>query len=669
MDALIKSPQRSHVLDWYRGIAILAVLWGHAGLPGLPGAYLLIDTFFVISGYLVSRSLLQAVGDQDGSGRGRLQQPLLDFFANRIRRIIIPLAATVLLSLVAGWFIFLPDDLFALAQSAQATLLLQAHLYALTLGSYFDVVGGNAPLLHAWSLSLEEWFYIITPALVLPAVIWTRRWWVLILGALALLSLYTAQTMSADPETLGASYSLFRTRVWQFILGAIAAIIIQSPPRPARQVNDLLLIAGILAVLASVLLLTEKAASPGYITLPAIAGILAILVLRPQSRALIALTGTAWTGFLGKKIYSLYLAHYPFMIYFDYLEYDLGAVTDPVKFILALIFSLMFYYAVEAPAAGWRKIGFAKVVALSLLLIAACFFLTTQIMKTGGAPNRLPPEALAAWTARFDTNPARPACLQPQLTRFGYSCALGPTDGPFYALFGDSHSDVFATELARMLAQDGIGLRHYWYAECPAIGSGLAALNVFSDACTGLSHEAHRAALGDANLAGVIYAARWQWYLNDDDPDLLRAYWRDAKGLPRNHASMAEFRTKFMAVLTDSLRGFQRRGVPVFIMTPVPGLPADPVKSQVLSAWRGPTAQYTQIRQGIGLDRYLAERRVFDQLFAPLANQNLASFIDVRAGLCDADSCAAYGPGGSLYYDNNHLNEAGARRVISTLAR
>jgi peptidoglycan/LPS O-acetylase OafA/YrhL len=666
---LINTPSRSHILDWYRGVGILAVLWGHASLPGLPAAYLMIDTFFVISGYLVSRSLTQAVANQDGINTGKLGPPLRVFFAARIRRIIIPLAATVLLSLIAGWFIFLPDDLFALAQSAQATLLLQAHLYALTLGSYFDVVGGNTPLLHAWSLSLEEWFYILTPLLVLPALIWSRLWWLMILGAVALLSLYTAQVMSSDPDTLGASYSLLRTRIWQFVVGAMVAILIQSPPRLHRLVNDGILLLAILTIFASVLLLTDKAASPGYVTLPAVFGILVILVLRPQTSALLTLTGSVWIGFLGKKIYSLYLAHYPFMIFFDYLEYDLGAWTDYIKFVLALIVSLAFYYVVEAPAQGWRRVPFAQVSGLSLVLIAGCLVIISQIKTTGGAPTRLPPEALAAWTARFDTNPARVYCVQPQLTRFGYSCALGPTDGPFFALFGDSHSEVFSTQLAHVLAKDGIGLRHYWYAECPVIGSGLAALRVFSETCTRLSHEGHRAALGDPALAGVIYAARWPWYLNDASPDQMRSYWRDARGIARNQASMEAFRSAFMTALTDSVHDFRRRGVPVFIMTPVPSLPADPVKSQVLSRWHGATPTFTQIGQGLNLDDYLSERHVFDEFFIPLAQENLASFIDVREALCDTDVCTVYGALGSLYYDDNHLNETGARKVISFLLK
>jgi peptidoglycan/LPS O-acetylase OafA/YrhL len=556
-------PQRSGTLDWFRGIGILAVLWGHAGLSGLPGAYLFIDTFFVISGYLVSKSLIKAVEVQAEEGRLSIKGPLLVFFSNRIRRIVIPLATTVLLTLVAGWFILLPDDLFKLGQSAQATLFLHAHIYALTLGSYFDVVDGNTPLLHTWSLSLEEWFYIVTPFLVLPTLLWNRFWWLVVLCGIGMLSLHLAQNMSTDPEYLGASYSMFQTRVWQFILGAVAAILLQRRPALRIDLNDGILGLGITVVFASVLVMTDKAASPGYITLPTVLGVLAVLILRPQTKALTFLTGSALVGFFGRKLYSLYLAHYPFMIYFDYLELNFGIYTDLIRFGGALVFSLAFYYMVEAPVNGWRAISFLKVVSVSGILILSSLALSVHILRTGGAPTRMPDAALAAWTARFDTSKARAECVQGQLTRFGYSCALGPRDGKFFALFGDSHSEVFANQLSRILAKDGIGLRHYWYAECPLIGSGLSALGAFSDTCGKIAHEAHRNVLGDVNLSGIIYAARWPWYLNEGNPDLLRAYWRGADGLPRNYASMAEFRADFGTVLDDSLKRFSARGVPV----------------------------------------------------------------------------------------------------------
>jgi peptidoglycan/LPS O-acetylase OafA/YrhL len=661
---LTSAQQRSDTLDWFRGLGILAVLWGHAGLPGLPGAYLFIDTFFVISGYLVCQSFLRLCTQADTPTPRHLIKAVGHYLAGRFRRIVIPLATTVLLTLCVGWFILLPDDYFELARSAQATLLLQAHNYALTLGSYFDVLGESAPLLHAWSLSLEEWFYLMTPLLVLPMVIWQRRWWIAGIAVLAALSLYQAQTISSDPDALGASYSMFSTRVWQFMLGMMAALVWRNPPRLSGQVNDGLIVAGLASVFASVLILTEKAPSPGLITAPAVFGVLAVLLLQPQSSMLAKVTGLPAITFFGRKLYSLYLAHYPFMVYFTYLGFDLGTGTDLFKFGAALALSLGFYYAVEAPLGGWRRIHFGKVAAIAAILIGLSFAFAQHVKSTGGAPKRLPDVALAAWTARYDVNPNRARCTTPQLTRFGYSCAIGAADGPFFALFGDSHSDVFANQLATELAKNGIGLRHYWYAECPTIGSGLGELGVFSDECGRISHEAHRAVLQDPNLAGVVYAARWPWYLNDPSDANWGAYWRDSTGMPRGYVDMTAFRADFTSVLRASIADFQQRQLPIYLISSVPSQPSDPVRAQVLFAWHGLNAEYETLLRGVPTDFYLQDRAAFDQLYSDVNSKGDIILIDVRDTLCQGQSCQIYGESFSLYYDDNHLNESGASLVL-----
>lgn len=651
------------------------MLWGHADLPGLPGAYLFIDTFFVISGFLVCQSFLRVYDstERDPSGcrvrtSSRLFRTISTFYGSRVRRIVIPLGAAVLVTLVAGWFILLPDDLLALAQSAQATLALQAHLYALTLGNYFDAVRENAPLLHAWSLSLEEWFYVITPVVVMPALIWRRYLWLAILIIFCGFSLYTAQSMSSDPNALGAGYSMFDTRLWQFLIGVVVALVFARSPNLPPVMNDLYLVGGIALIFGSVLLLNNKAASPGLITLPTVIGTLALLLLRPQTKIVRQVTRSGFSAFFGRKLYSLYLAHYPFMILFDYLGLQLGAGTDLAKFAMAIIFSLVFYCAFESPMQSWRNVRISYVILVSVALFGLALGMVNHIQKTNGARDRMPPDALAAWAARFNINPLRAECLDGKLTRFGYSCATGLADQPYIAVMGDSHSDSLANQLARVFGVRGLGMRHYWYSECPVIGSGIGRLGVFSPECSKLGHEAHAATLHDGNLAGVVYIMRWSWYLNASDKDRIRAYWRDTAGLPRGYDSMSAFRQEFTQILAASLSAYQARGVPVYLVSPVPEASSDdPVRAQTLARWLGFTAEFERLSHGVKITDYQAERAYFDALVSNLKRKVTFEVLDVKGVLCEEDRCEVYGPNGSLYYDTNHLNEAGAQRVTRGL--
>lgn len=650
------------------------MIWGHAGLPWVPGAYLFIDTFFVISGFLVCKSFLRLYerAEQNLAQRpaGKFQLlfwTVAAFYDARVRRIAIPLGATVLLTLAAGWYILLPDDLVELATSARATLFLYAHIHALTLGNYFDVVNDHSPLLHTWSLSLEEWFYIVTPCLVIPALIWQRRVWLVVLILVTAASLYTAQTLSSDPDALGASYSMFDTRLWEFSTGVIFALVFVKSPDMPGPVNDMLLVAGITLVFASVLFLNSKAASPGYITMPVVIGTLTVLVIRPCSDVVSRATRSRFAAFFGRRLYSLYLAHYPFIVLFDYVGFQFVTGTDLAKFVLAIIFSLGFYSAFEAPMQGWRRVKLLYIVTISVVLFGSSLALTGYIDKTGGATERMPPDALLAWTARFNTNPMRAECLAGELSAFGYSCAIGDQDGPYVALMGDSHSDALANQMAGVLTSQGLGLRHYWYSECPVIGSGVVGLGVFSAECEKLAHEAHAATLRDRKLAGVIYVMRWPWYLADPGKDTVRAYWRGFSGIPRGYEDMPEFRADFTKALAASIRAYAARGIRVYLVRPVPEVSEDPVKEHALALWYGSGSSFESLRQGVKLRDHEKYNEYFDAVVSDLRKQVSFKVLDVRPSLCDDTHCYFYGPEGSLYYDGHHLNEFGAKRVATGL--
>ena len=142
---------RSYSIDTYRGLGVSLVIWTHAGLPWAPGAYITIDGFFLISGYLVTRSflgLLDRLG-ADGSDRSPLtlyRVAGLKFLDARVRRILLPLFVTILLTLAVGWLLLLPGDLNDLADAALMSVLLSGNMHAAATGDYFEVAGAGGTL-------------------------------------------------------------------------------------------------------------------------------------------------------------------------------------------------------------------------------------------------------------------------------------------------------------------------------------------------------------------------------------------------------------------------------------------------------------------------------------------------------------------------------------------
>lgn len=662
------STQRSQLLDWFRGLGIVAVIWGHAGLPGLPAAYLLIDCFFVISGYLVTQSFLRmfAKFDPSVSRSKRVWQVILAFYKNRFRRIVLPLAAAVLMTLSVGWFLLLPDDLLELTKSVQATLFLQAHEYGLSLGDYFANSSKQAPLLHAWSLSLEELFYILTPFLILPMLIWARWFGVFALIVFSSLSLWNAQIISTDPESYGASYYLFSTRAWEFVFGVILTQVPTSRWKISAVTNDATIGFGLLTMLLMVTFLSNKAPSPGLITVPMVLGMAAVLALQPRTMFLHRVTRLPGAAFMGLKLYSLYLAHYPLIVLFDYVDFNFGVATDLIKFALAILWGLMFYALFEAPLRGWRDIKFGKLLGISVALYATILSLVFFIQNQSGAEYRMPMDAQSEWSARLQINPLRSTCMAGEITQFGYSCLIGEGNRPYFALLGDSHSDAIAYNLAVKLDHLGYDLRHYWYAECPVVGAGLAKLSVFSSTCEKLNLEAHREILRDKDIAGVVYAMRWPWYLDAGNTENIRSYWRNEVGAPIGYNMIGEYRADFISIFEASLNALWTKGIPSYLVAPAPVFENDPIRHGVLSRWYRAAANPSVRTNSVSVPDYMSQRIQFDAMIATLNETRPVNLLELKDTLCTEQECNAYGRQGSLYYDNNHLNNLGSKLAVDS---
>ncbi|WP_157548409.1 acyltransferase family protein, partial [Piscinibacter sakaiensis] len=215
-------------IDGLRALAVLAVMGFHAGWPGFGGGYVGVDVFFVLSGYLITG----LVHDELAAGRFSLAH----FAERRARRIAPALLLVLLASTLAAAWLMTPRDLVAHAQAVLATLGLVPNLYFWRSADYFQPAAEFVPLLHAWSLGVEEQFYLLFPLALLALWRWAPRR-LLPVFALAMLASLALASWAVEAYR-GAAFYLLPTRAWELLLGGVAALVERSPRRARAGLAD-----------------------------------------------------------------------------------------------------------------------------------------------------------------------------------------------------------------------------------------------------------------------------------------------------------------------------------------------------------------------------------------------------------------------------------------------
>ncbi len=294
-------------LEGLRGVAILLVLVFHAGIPGAGGGFVGVDVFYVLSGFLITGLLLR-----ERAREGRVD--LVRFYARRARRIL-PAAAVVLLAtLVASWYLLAPIDLPRVAADGVAVALSVGNIrFALEATDYFAANATPSPLLHYWSLGVEEQFYFVWPALMILAMRARSRVFVGLV-VLAVLGLsFGASLALTDVAAPWAFYSL-PTRAWQLALGGVLAVTAVGVARLPGSLAAAAGWGGLAAIIAAVVLIDPSVPYPGTAALLPSLGAAAVVLGGARRWSPGALLAVPPLRFLGRISYSLYLVHWPILV-------------------------------------------------------------------------------------------------------------------------------------------------------------------------------------------------------------------------------------------------------------------------------------------------------------------------------------------------------------------
>ena len=614
-------------IDGLRAVAILPVLLYHANVWPFSAGYVGVDIFFVLSGYLITGLILRA---QDGAGFS-----LVDFYDRRVRRILPALGVVLVAVTVASLFILLPDELQDFGRSLGFAVLFCANIFDwIVQTNYFGVYADQTPLLHVWSLSVEEQFYVFWPLLLL-ALRGRRHVLLWVIAGLAGASLVLALALAATDPIF--TFYLLPTRAWQLLVGAFLAAGSLGPIRHV-VVRNAMALAGMVLVAIGVFAPFHE---PAWHSIAAAFGAAAILFAADGGDNFASsLLATRLPVFVGQISYSLYLWHWPLLVFARLVaDRPLGVAEAVLVLSAAFVLAVLSWKFVEQPAR--RRSGVVtRLWPVSFRVAAvgsgALFAIAAALYFGRGLPARVDPnvQALGAeariaskvrWCGVVDNCVTGSAAWRDEIV-----------------LWGDSHARALLPGVQPLAAGRHARLRVFTHPGCRPLLGVPTIDNV--RACARFNTEAERMIRSIPHLRMVILEARWEFeerQFRNGDP-------REARAL--------------METSLDRLVGeLTGRGIPVLLVGNFPLFPDSPVHCMGRERMFGRDPSRCSI---LSADANAAITGPTDRLVAAVAARHPLSraFLPSTA-LCDRVSCHALLAGHLLYVDEHHLSPAGAALV------
>lgn len=337
-----------------RAIAVISVLLFHLKVPYFSGGFIGVDVFFVISGYLMTSIIFDGIGKNEFS--------IINFWVKRLKRIVPALLVLTLFVTAVGFFFYLPSVYMANEKNATASLLFYSNVLYRYNSNYFDSPAGTNIFLHTWSLSVEWQFYLIYPIIIVILKRLLKNWnyIAIFIGISTILLL--ALSIYVSHFSVAASFYLLPTRTWEMLFGSLAFLL----ERKLILKNKFLLISLYGLIFLSIFLFSDKLLWPGiFTTLPVIATF-GIIVLNENDYGILR---SKIVQFIGKISYSLYLWHWPFIVFLQYMGFQLNALTIFGIIILSFAFASLSYLYVES-----LKFKRVTPIILSLILLVICTY-------------------------------------------------------------------------------------------------------------------------------------------------------------------------------------------------------------------------------------------------------------------------------------------------------
>jgi peptidoglycan/LPS O-acetylase OafA/YrhL len=642
-------------IDGLRAVAIILVVAFHIQLPGFKAGFIGVDVFFVISGFLITALLLKEL---EATGKLSLSQ----FYARRIRRLAPAIVFVTISVMLLGLFLLHPfgqqQELF---KAALASLFFVANIYfSNTTGGYFDTPDSEVYLLHYWSLSVEEQFYIFWPLSLLllssMAMALKLRLRHVVLGGTLLLALGTlAYSLHLTKMSMNSAYFLMPSRAWQLLFGSLTAIVFlaRGETRGGRAYTNLLYAMGISLLILALLIIDGPGDYPGWqALLPTLSAVCFIragsLTSDHFARNILSIRPIV---FIGKLSFSWYLWHWPLIAmgrsYFlgvDNLYRNLGVA------VFSLFLALVTYTFIEEKVRTVRisSGGDSRRV---IMVGAAAFVGSVFLAGMLGLFARHADELQPWWEidarleeARFSRPLFRAKChYDGVFTGFGIQreCITGDPNGGIRAvLWGDSHADHLSPLIDHAGKEQGYGVLQRSFSACrPLLGLYSYLDEEQGKQCRAFQHAvmAEIAVLKDSGLEGVILSGYW-WGEFEAIHNSKDGYW------------------PFEKALSDTVAYINSLGLRVLIVSPTPDF-----RFNVGGCLARQSGEHCRMSRKVWDAKSSAIRDIINEISR---DRDDVGSLDLTDFFCDKDFCYSERSDLILFRDKNHITPKAALAML-----
>jgi peptidoglycan/LPS O-acetylase OafA/YrhL len=646
-------------IDGLRALAVLPVVLFHSKIPGFSGGFVGVDVFFVISGYLITG----LIADDWKADRFSF----VTFYFRRVRRILPALLCVYVACTILAAAVMMPSDMVEFGRSLVSSAAFVSNHFFYRLADYFGGQSDLKPLLHTWSLSIEEQFYLVWPLVFLAVARWRYGWLPYCVWIVGVISLAASAIMVGQHKE--AAFFLAPFRAWELLLGASLALLSRRPAIPAWMA-EIGACVGLSMIVASVLLLDDRQSFPGLLALPPCLGAaLLILVGMERQPVVTRVLSTRPAVAIGLISYSLYLWHWPLLALARY-HFDRPLRWTELTCLLSasLLAAFVTYRYVEQPARHLRLDLAPRVIGAGVLSLGAIALAGHQIDKSRGWTFNLDPEIRRLDRISRLQNGYRNSCSGAQnVFRSDEACTFGPARSSAsydMAIFGDSHADHYTPAMSVLAQQAGISGRQVSAGGCLMLLGyyEITSTPAQQAACRSLREAMVRFVDENPRLQVAVLAHNWSTYTG-------RTVWQDTEqiyllGSQHDDRSVQRSLEVLRQSLEQTIDFFERRGIHVVLLGEVPQFDRDPLRCIATAVKQGLSAQSCRI-----LARDVQERLgAVNGLLADFARRRKnVTFFSPLDAMCNQVGCSAIMDGLYMYRDRTHLNRAGAEHLALSM--